>query len=367
MAVVDPKEDEITEALDTKTFHILEQKIISSGWCRSCGGCSAVCIYDAIDFKEGLPYLARPNACDDCSYCLQICQALDGLWLNVVMQQLEEPQFFEARATSEAISSLVTDNGAQTTTLLNALEENLVAAVRCVIAEEGKPWAHKTINARTLDDLIRGARPKYSMIPSAASLDEIRMNQIPAAAMVGTPCQIEAARYIAHYRFHQLSARIKYYVGTFCKESYNYYRLKELIHERLGINIDRVAKIDLTGEFILIAKDGSSEKIPMDALERTLWSGCLYCEDLTARFSDVSFGWAMSPEWDAMIVRTEQGQQLVESAKENGLIEVRKMSEEGISFLTEQEEEKTQLGSKRSFLKGRQKSLTTPGQFSQFR
>ncbi|MHA2494117.1 MAG: Coenzyme F420 hydrogenase/dehydrogenase, beta subunit C-terminal domain [Candidatus Hodarchaeales archaeon] len=346
MAIADPKEDAFTEALDTKTFQILEQKIISPGLCRSCGGCSAVCIYDAIDFKEGLPYLATPNACDDCSYCLRVCLAQDGLWLNVAMQQLEEPQFFEARATMEALSSLVPGNGAQTTTLLNALQEKLVAAVRCVITEEGKPWAHKTINARTFDELLRGTMPKYSMIPSAASLDEIRMNQIAAAAMVGTPCQIEAARYIAHYRFHQLAPRIKYYVGTFCRESYNYYHLKKLIDERLGISIDRVATVDLTGELILIAKDGSSEKILMDALERALWSGCLYCQDLTARFSDVSFGWAVSPEWDAMIVRTEQGQQLVESAKENGLIEVRKMSEEGISFLTKLEEEKSQLGNK---------------------
>lgn len=85
----------------------------------------------------------------------------------------------------------------------------------------------------------------------------------------------------------------------------------------------------------------------MDALERALWPGCLYCQDLTARFSDVSFGWTLSPEWDAMIVRTKQGQQLVESVKENGLIEVRKMSEEGISFLTELEEEKIQLRSKK--------------------
>jgi coenzyme F420-reducing hydrogenase beta subunit len=88
----------------------------------------------------------------------------------------------------------------------------------------------------------------------------------------------------------------------------------------------------------------------MDALERTLWSGCIYCEDLTARFSDVSFGWSTSPEWNAVIVRTEQGKELIDSAKENGLIEIRKMSEEGIDRLTEEEEEKIRLGSKRPFL-----------------
>ncbi|MFX0116305.1 MAG: Coenzyme F420 hydrogenase/dehydrogenase, beta subunit C-terminal domain [Candidatus Hodarchaeota archaeon] len=350
MAVVDYESSKIVEKRGPKTFHILEQKVIDPGLCRSCGGCSAVCIYDAIAFKEGLPYLENPDSCENCFYCLRVCLALDGLWLNVVMDQLEEAQFFEARTTSEEIASRVADNGAQTATLLSALDQNLITAARCVVAKEGKPWLYETINARNLEDLIRGAGPKYSMIPSSASLDEIRMNQIEAAAVVGTPCQIEAARYIAHYRFHQLQDRIKYYVGTFCKESYNYIRLKELLDERLGLSMDRIAKIDLSGDFEITTKDGSSEQIPMDALERVLWSGCLYCEDLTSRFADVSFGWAMSPEWDAVVIRTEQGQQLVDTAKENGMLELRKMSEEGINLLMEQEEEKIRLGVKRPFL-----------------
>lgn len=347
--VIGSGDEEMAEA-EPKTFGVLEDKVVRPGLCRGCGGCAAVCIYDAIEFKEGLPHLVKPDNCEDCFYCLRVCLALDGLWVNVLMDNLEDPEFYEARAIDESITSHMPDNGALTATMLNALERGFVDAVRGIVAEEDKPWDHKAINARNLTELLGFAGPKYTMIPSAASLDEIRLNQIPSAALVGTPCQIEAARYIAHYRFHQLEDRIKYYVGTFCKESYNYHRLKELLDERLGIGVDRVAKIDIKGEFVVTTKDGSTEAIPTNMLERALWSGCIYCEDLTGRFSDVSFGWASSPEWDAIIVRTEQGKQLINSAKEHGFIELRKMSAEGINRLTEEEEEKIQLGSKRPFL-----------------
>lgn len=335
---------------ELKTFNVLQEKVVRPGLCRGCGGCAAVCIYDAIEFKEGLPQLANPDSCEDCFYCLRVCLALDGLWVNVIMDHLEEAEFYEARAIDETIARSMPDSGAQTATMLNALEQGLVDAVRCIIAEKEKPWTHKAINARSLEDLMKAAGPKYTMIPSAASLDEIRQSQISRVALVGTPCQIEAARYIAHYKFHQLEERIGYYVGTFCKEAYNYYGLKEVLDERLGISMDHIHKIDLTGAFSITHKNGKTEEIPMDALERTLWSGCIYCEDLTARFSDVSFGWSTSSEWDAVIVRTEQGKELIDSAKENGLIEIRKMSEEGIKSLTAEEEDKIRLGSKRPFL-----------------
>ena len=66
-------------------------------------------------------------------------------------------------------------------------------------------------------------------------------------------------------------------------------------------------------------KDGSTFSFPMKELDETVRTGCHYCTDTTALFSDISAGSVGSPEgYTTLIVRNPVGKSFLESAVQAG-------------------------------------------------
>jgi coenzyme F420 hydrogenase subunit beta len=70
--------------------------------------------------------------------------------------------------------------------------------------------------------------------------------------------------------------------------------------------------------------------ISLDEINPCVRGACWYCPDLTAEFSDISVGsarlsegWEEAKNWNQVIVRTPRGQQLLDLARERGLLEFR--------------------------------------------
>lgn len=48
---------------------------IDSSRCVHCGRCASDCVASAIDMRDGVPLLARPDDCVGCQHCLAVCPA----------------------------------------------------------------------------------------------------------------------------------------------------------------------------------------------------------------------------------------------------------------------------------------------------
>jgi coenzyme F420 hydrogenase subunit beta len=85
---------------------------------------------------------------------------------------------------------------------------------------------------------------------------------------------------------------------------------------------------------------GGPVGISLDLVEKCVRSSCRSCHDLTSEFSDISVGSARLPEgwkeaksWNQVIVRTKKGQNLIEIAREKGILEFRDVPEGNLERL----------------------------------
>ena len=64
--------------------------------------------------------------------------------------------------------------------------------------------------------------------------------------------------------------------------------------------------------------------------------GCAHCLDMTAEFTDISVGTVEgTEEWNTVIVRTQEGAELMELARGKGKIEAQALPEANLAHLKE--------------------------------
>ena len=93
--------------------------------------------------------------------------------------------------------------------------------------------------------------------------------------------------------------------------------------------------------------------VNLDEVAPLVRSGCRYCTDMTAEFADLSVGgarsadgWDVDKGWNQVIVRSEKGMQLLELAREKGILEFKDTPETGLDKL-----KGASLGKKRTGVK----------------
>ncbi|MCI8842478.1 MAG: hypothetical protein HFF95_08560, partial [Oscillibacter sp.] len=100
-------------------------------------------------------------------------------------------------------------------------------------------------------------------------------------------------------------------------------------------------------------EDGQTVSVNLDEVTPLVRSGCRYCADMTAEFADLSIGgarsaggWDVDKGWNQIIVRSEKGRQLLDLAREKGVLEFKDAMEGGLEKL-----KKASLGKKRTAVK----------------
>jgi coenzyme F420 hydrogenase subunit beta len=83
---------------------------------------------------------------------------------------------------------------------------------------------------------------------------------------------------------------------------------------RLGIDLDKVEKTQIRqGKFTALT-EGKEYSCKVNDLDCAAEKACLYCDDFTSRFADVSVGSVGSkPGFSSVIVRSKAGVELVKS------------------------------------------------------
>ena len=89
----------------------------------------------------------------------------------------------------------------------------------------------------------------------------------------------------------------------------------------------------------LLTNNGA-KSIPFNEVQNCVRESCQYCIDSTAEFADVSVGsarfvgdWEEVRHWNQLIVRTEQGRELVALAVKRGILEIREAPLENLNEL----------------------------------
>ncbi|MEM3704141.1 MAG: Coenzyme F420 hydrogenase/dehydrogenase, beta subunit C-terminal domain [Candidatus Bathyarchaeia archaeon] len=302
----------------------IAEAVVKTGKCVGCGTCVLVCPFRCLEYVEEKPNLVKE--CKVCGICAQVCPQYDfplsRIESFVFGRERKSDEAFGvyrrlalARAKDKQILEKCQDGGAVTTLLLFAFENGIIDGAVVAKSELEKPfYPHPTI-ATTTNDILMSAGTKYFYSPNILAITKVLEQKLVKVAFVGTPCQIRAIRKMQFTGLKKYTAPIKLLIGLACSECFIYEKLmKEHIAGKLGVNPNRVRKVNIKGK-MLLTMDSETVAIPLAEAKKYARKSCHFCEDFSSELADISVGGLGLEGWTFVIIRTQQGEELFSSAE----------------------------------------------------
>jgi coenzyme F420 hydrogenase subunit beta len=241
-----------------------------------------------------------------------------------------------ARATEAGIKARAQDAGTVTALMRFAMEERFIDAA-VLTHFEGTLWPMGKV-ASTIEQVIECSRSSYLAAPTVEAFN--RAVQDPnhqSIGFVGTPCQVMA---LANMRtaptdLSKGMEKLKLTIGLFCTWALSYPDLSHFIGRSI---VDPVVKYEIPphpANVFIVYTEKDRISFPIDVILPFVRPACRSCLDLTAEFADISVGSGRGEvlHWNTVVIRTQKGAELIDSAAKKGVIETTPIPEENLNRL----------------------------------
>jgi coenzyme F420 hydrogenase subunit beta len=273
----------------------LKKTVVERLLCTGCASCVISCPYNCLEYVDSGPKLV--GECKICGVCAQVCPRF-----NFSMSSLEHFVFGRernadeefgiykriliARTKSREIMDVCQDGGVVTSLLVCAIEDGLISGAALSGKSLDKPLKGVPKLALSKSDILACSGTRYTYSPNILALKDAVQRKIGKIAFIGTPCQIHAVRRMQMLPLKKYADPVKFTVGLFCTESFNY-----------------------------------DNTLPLKDIKAAACNFCSACTDFSAELADISAGGLGLNEWTLTIVRTEVGDEIVRRAEAKGIIE----------------------------------------------
>ena len=204
------------------------------------------------------------------------------------------------------------DGGVVTSMLMWGLQRDLFDCAVVVQRREG--YRAAAVVAEAVCDVLAAKGTKYLRVNTVSKLKDLVETGRRRIALVGTPCQVHAARKIQSTLLEKCPDLELTLVGLFCFEAFNYEKLKGEVKKLLSVDLDAAEKTQIRKGKFTVWVDGKESSVSVKELNAAVEKGCSQCSDFTARYADVSVGSVGSDEgYSTVVVRTPEGRKLLEN------------------------------------------------------
>ncbi|MFX0024660.1 MAG: Coenzyme F420 hydrogenase/dehydrogenase, beta subunit C-terminal domain [Candidatus Hermodarchaeota archaeon] len=307
--------------------------------CYNCGLCSSICPTSSIELSKDYLYIDE-GLCVNCGLCYSVCpQSFSIKDLYKLMKKPDDNlkyskelgfyrNIFSARTLKYGIRKVGQDGGIATSLLYYLLNKNLVDAVVTIIHSKNNWKPEVGIIEKELD-LYKTAGTTYAHSPILLALEKTK--KYKKIALVSLPCKLKALTKGELFPVKlPFLKNIKYKIGLFCKASFPYEKLLQLFSDKFSVDIYEIVKMDINqGKFVVTIESGEIFSVPLKECDFYGSDFCIYCNDFTAEFADISLG-SIGSElgWSSVITRTEKGEEIFNGAIKQGLIEIKSYADE---------------------------------------
>jgi coenzyme F420 hydrogenase subunit beta len=327
----------------------LNQEVKDAHFCTGCGACINLCPYQAsyrdqvvmlhpCDLKEGGCYAFCPRTPTD----------LEGLKKRLFDPKNLTPElgavkgFYITRAADREVRARAQHGGTVSTLVTLALQEGIIDTA--ILAEEGGDLLPRETSVQDPALVKKQGRSKFVVSPNVAEFNRIAKEGGKKIGIVATPCQGMA---LAKMRLKPIPSyadrinQLNLVVGLFCGWALSWRNLVTLLRKKTDLAEIEGMDIPPSKYHILkvFTKKGPLD-ISLEEVNPCVRGACWYCPDLTAEFSDISVGsarlaegWEEAKNWNQVIVRTSQGEQLLGIARKRGILEFQDVPEGNLERL----------------------------------
>ncbi len=325
-----------------KAVDMLMREVVDKGKCVGCAACLTICPVDVFDYVEEKPVDTRHDACVYCELCVDVCPVLRPTDQDLPEQiGLKHPIQDEGfgpynygcfvRVTDKAPKVNGQDGGLCSALLIHMMNEGDIEGAVLGTEVSGNPQMGTANLATTPEEVIAGARSRYTYQPNTVALVEAMKRDIKPIAVVGVPCQVDGVRQQQYSSIRLDVAKwyqenIKLVIGLFCSESFNEEGIAALAEE-LEVTKADIKNINIKGKVIIQLADGREEQKSLKAFGKYARPACLYCMDYAADNSDIGLGGIGPDGYTFTVVRTEAGHQAYQKLLKTGWIEAEPMED----------------------------------------
>jgi len=172
--------EKLKAAAKEKGFEDLEEGIIKTGLCISCGACVAACPRQVLEMKDERPM--KIEECKDCGICYRACPRT-SLPKAAIEERMDLPsrkdgllgryrKILAVRAKDGKVRDLGEDGGAATALLLYALDKGLIEGAITAGGKSGEePWRPVASLVKSKKELFASSGTWYSY---ATNLPELK-------------------------------------------------------------------------------------------------------------------------------------------------------------------------------------------------
>lgn len=326
---------------ESQSFLNLKKLVIDSGLCSLCGSCGLIC--DKIEYKD-LPFLEDTSCvitngaktCGTLGSCYDNCPMTSyskkEYELAYFGEEASDPdlgvfkKIISARSTNDEILSRAQNGGAITSLLTYLLSGDLSNPkyAGAIVTRKGEAWNPKPLFASKPEDLMSSTGSIYSRLPLSQQIRTLLRDK-HNLIFVGTGCQTTGVRKYQRNFLSKVPPEIAhlFLIGVFCYENFPYPQFKDTIQEKSGVSIDTMSKMDINkGKLVIKTEDGTILRYPIKEFNHLVPEACKFCTNFTAELADISVGSVGAEEnWNCLIIRSEEGLEVVERAEDDGIIE----------------------------------------------
>lgn len=333
----------------------LQEGVINTHLCVGCGACTNLCPYQVV-YKDQTIML---HACDlKQGRCYAFCPRTPTDYEAVRRKLFDEgdltPElgpvkgYYIARVKNRQNRKKAQHGGTVSALMSLAMEEGIIDTA--VVAEGENNFLHHGVAVNDVKEIRRRGKSKFIVSPTVAAFNKAAAGEAQNIGVVATPCQAQA---LAKMRMKPIPEKesnihkLQLIIGLFCGWSLTWRSFTDLLSRHTPLKaVTGMDKPPGTQTVEIYTKNGTVS-LSVDDIDKCVREACRYCIDSTSEFADISVGSARLPEsweetrtWNQIIVRSRRGQELLDLARTNGILEFHKVPENSFADLKQAAVEK---------------------------
>jgi coenzyme F420 hydrogenase subunit beta len=340
--------------VESKACQELEENVIKKGLCTLCGACVGLCPYivahrgrivvrDTCNLSEGRCSTFCPRVSLDLDELSRVLLGKPYTWDGVhgVLS------IFMARPSDSTLKARAQDAGTVTVLTRHALEEGFIdSAVMTRFEDKAFPRTGVVSDGEALLDYTRS---NYMAVPVVEAFNRaVAEPERKRIGVICTPCQALALAKMKGSRSEERNSidRLELVIGLFCTWALSYPDFAEFLQGEIADPIVKYKIPPPPANVMQLFTESARIDVPLGRIMPFVRPACRLCHDLTSEFADISIGaveFADTPVggnqgegqvWNTVIVRTEKGMRLLDSARRKGIIETGELPEKTLEHLS---------------------------------